>query len=416
MGRFFSDTVESALNDIYYQMWTGRGQEAFRGLEAASAAGDGDASALLARCYCGSQYVWDGLHFPEDDDKATELLRLSVKQGSALGALICLRTGDLTPELESEMPFGSLQEAFDVVLAKAEEGEPFCQYVIGNSYFWWDFLRIQGKTPEDFPDHDSMRDYLRENITKCEDWFWKAFKNGVFYGGNNLIRYYNNGDEDIVAPQPEKAADIDRIGAEYGYPNYQFGYALDLQKEKRYEEAIFWLNKALEHGEIKACYSLGLNYELGRGVEKDPARAAEFYAMGLDNHSDSPLCRNRLGALYYDGVGVPQDYDKAYQLLKWAYDDSKSTWGLYMLAECCAYGRGTEQNYAMARSYLDALDWESKYVNYLRGYLYARGLGGPEDIAKGVVFLQKAGDLPEAKEELKNYKKTFFGGKWVRRQ
>ena len=30
MGRFFSDAVETALRDLYYQMWTGRGREAFR--------------------------------------------------------------------------------------------------------------------------------------------------------------------------------------------------------------------------------------------------------------------------------------------------------------------------------------------------------------------------------------------------
>lgn len=44
MGRFFSSTVETALRDIYYQMWTGRGKEALQSLEQASAAGDGDAS------------------------------------------------------------------------------------------------------------------------------------------------------------------------------------------------------------------------------------------------------------------------------------------------------------------------------------------------------------------------------------
>ena len=42
------------------------------------------------------------------------------------------------------------------------------------------------------------------------------------------------------------------------------------------------------------------------------------------------------------------------------------------------------------------------------------GEGGPEDIAKGVSYLQKAKDLPEAQEELSHYKKNFFG-KWVRR-
>ncbi len=102
------------------------------------------------------------------------------------------------------MPFASIQEAFEQVLAKAQAGEPFCQYTVGNSYFWWDFLRIQGKSRDDFPSMDAFRSYLRENISRCEDWFWKAFRGGVFWGGNNLIHYYENGDEDLIAPQPEK--------------------------------------------------------------------------------------------------------------------------------------------------------------------------------------------------------------------
>ena len=183
MGRFFSDAVETALRDLYYQMWTGRGREAFRLLEQASDAGDGDASCLLARCLCGGQYVWDGHGFPEDGRRAMGLLHKSVEQGSALGVLICLRSGELKPYLEKKMPFSSLQEAFNIVLDKAEAGEPFCQYTIGNSYFWWDFLRIQGKKREDFSSQEAFREYLRENITKCEDWFWKAFQNGVFYAG-----------------------------------------------------------------------------------------------------------------------------------------------------------------------------------------------------------------------------------------
>ena len=48
------------------------------------------------------------------------------------------------------------------------------------------------------------------------------------------------------------------------------------------------------------------------------------------------------------------------------------------------------------------------------GVIYGQGLGVPEDIKKGVEYLQKAGDRQDAKEELKKYKKTLFG-KWVRR-
>lgn len=128
MAKNLSDEVKQGLRDIYYNVRTGRGKEAFALLEQASQAGDGDASCILARCYCGHQYVWVGHGFPEDDDRAIELMHRSVEQGSALGVLVAMRMGELTPELESKMPFSSLQEAFEQVLAMAEEGEAFCQY------------------------------------------------------------------------------------------------------------------------------------------------------------------------------------------------------------------------------------------------------------------------------------------------
>ena len=157
MGRFFSDVVEQALRDIYYDMASGHGQESFRRLEEASEAGDGDASALLARCLCGYQYTWAGHGFPEDDHRAVKLMHQSVDQGSAIGVLLSLRSGELAPWREKKMPFSSLQEAFDIVLAKAEGGDAFCQYTIGNVYFWWDFLRIEGKNKESFPNEEADR-------------------------------------------------------------------------------------------------------------------------------------------------------------------------------------------------------------------------------------------------------------------
>ena len=84
MAKGLSSEVKQALRDIYYQERTGRGKAAFSLLEKASAAGDGDASCVLARCYCGHQYVWSGHGFPEDDDRATALLHKSVEQVSCL--------------------------------------------------------------------------------------------------------------------------------------------------------------------------------------------------------------------------------------------------------------------------------------------------------------------------------------------
>lgn len=415
MAAVLSNEVKQALEDIYYNVRTGRGKEAFALLEKASAAGDGDASCVLARCYCGYQYVWGGHGFPEDDDKATKLLHKSVEQGSALGVLVALRSGELTPSVQKKMPFASLQEAFGEVEALAKEGDAFCQYVVGNSYFWWDFLHIQNKGKDSFPNQAEFKAYLKENISKCEDWFWKAFRGGIHFAANNLNRYYSQGDEDIIAPQPEKARDLWKIGAELGYPTHQFIYAQELEKAERYQEALHWYQESAAANNADAWFYTGLLYWKGLGVEKDQAKAVSCYEKELARDPNHMGGNNNLGRAYFLGEGVPQDYAKAFHYLSIAHDVRGSKWGVFYLAKCCFYGLGVPQDYGRALGYLNEMDWENKEANYFRGVIYGQGLGGvAADIPKGVAYLQKAGNFDKAKEELLHYKKTLFG-KWVRR-
>lgn len=416
MGQCFSDEVEQALKYIYYDLCAGKGAEGFALLEKASAAGDGDAACILARCYCGNQYVWSGHDFPEDDDKATMLIHKSVEQGSGIGVLVALRTGELTPSLEKKMPFGSLKEAFDSVLVKAEAGDAFCQYTVANSYFWWDFLRIQNKGRDTFSGEEEYKEYLRENISKCEDWFWKAFRGGMYLAANNLNRYYTQGDEDIIAPRPALAKNLFKDGAGMGYPIHQWIYADDLKEEGRHEEALSWYKQAAQGGQLECWFCVGLAYEEGEGVQQDLVYAAQCYEKGLAQKKDSGKrigCANRLGAMYYEGKGVEKDYAKAFQLLKYGYDHN-TKFGVCYLGKCYFRGLGVQQDYVKAREFLEQVDWNNKEAFYMLGAIYGQGLGVPADIKKGVEYLQKAGDNREAKEELLKYKKTFFG-KWVRR-
>ena len=110
MGKFFSDSVEKALQYIYYDNRLGgqRGQEGFDLLVQASEAGDGDADCILARCLSGPQYVWSGHHFPEDDQKVMKLLHRSIQRGSALGILVAKRSGAFTPVWQAKSPLLSL--------------------------------------------------------------------------------------------------------------------------------------------------------------------------------------------------------------------------------------------------------------------------------------------------------------------
>lgn len=413
MSKTLSKEVLSALEDIYYHERTGRGKEAFALLEKASDAGDGDASCILARCLCGYQYVWAGHGFPEDDDRATQLLHKSVEQGSALGVLVALRSGELKPAVKKTMPFANLQEAFDEVLQLAEEGNAFCQYVIGNSYFWWDFLKIQNKKKSSFPNQVAYKEYLKENISKCEDWFWKALRGGMYFAANNLNRYYKEGDEDIIAPRPEMAQDLFKIGAEYGYPIHQLIYAEALEKEGRKEEALHWFKEAAEGGQPGTWTEVGRRYWDGTGTQKDEAYAVQCFEKDIP--SGSVQAHNLLGKAYYTGRGTSLDYDKAFSLFSYAYNNG-SKWGVYYLAECYFNGWGTPKDYARALAFLDEVYWEYWGANYMRGVIYGQGLGVTQDIPKAVAYLQKAGNHTEAKEELKHYKKTLFGfGQWVRR-
>lgn len=416
MGKVFSDAVEKALTYIYYDLRAGKGAEGLALLEQASAAGDGDASCILARCYCGNQYVWGGHDFPEDDDKATNLLHKAVEQGSAIGVMVALRSGELTPSLQKKMPFDSLQEAFESVAAKAEMGDAFCQYTVANSYFWWDFLRIQGKGRDSFSNEKEYKEYLRENISKCEDWFWKAFRGGMYLAANNLNRFYGQGDEDIIAPRPEKAKDLYKTGAEMGYPVHQWIYAEELENEKRYEDALYWYKQAASGGQLECWFCIGYAYEEGRGTEKDLSYAAQCYEKGLTQKKDTGKrigCANRLGSLYYEGNGVEKDYAKAFQLLKYGYEHN-TKFGVCYLGKCYFRGWGTQQDYVKARELLEQVDWTNREAFYMLGVIYGQGLGVPEDIKKGVEYLKKAEGNQEAKAELLKYKKTLFG-KWVRR-
>ncbi len=411
MSRQLSSEVKQALQDIYYNERTGRGRAAFALLERASAEGDGDASCVLARCLCGYQYVWKGHGFPEDDDRAVELLHKSVEQGSALGVLVALRTGELPPEVEKKMPFASLEEAFEEALELAESGDAFSQYVVANSYFWWDFLRIQNRDRSSFSDQDSYKAYLKENISKCEDWFWKAFRGGVYFAANNLNRYYTQGDEDIIAPRPEKARDLWKTGAESGHPIHQAIYAEELEEAGRKEEALYWFKEAAEGGNPGSWTDVGRCYYEGIGAEKDEAYAVKCFEKDIPG--GNVRAYNLLGKAYFYGKGVSQDYMKAYELMSFAHDRG-SNWGVFYLAKLSFYGWGTAQDYGRALRFLNEMNWNYWEADYLRGMIYGQGLGVAADIPKAIACLQKAGDHPEVKEELRHYKKSFFG-KWSRR-
>ena len=414
MGKYFSDTVDNAIEAIYYTYDKERAAACLQSLADASNAGDGDASYILSRCTSGPQYSWKYHPFQENDEVTEQLIRKIILQGSAMGVLGAMRCGMLTPEMEEAMPFATLKEAWNTVYEKAQAGCLFAMNMIGNTYFWLDVVRIEGKGPNDFPSKEAFGQWLRESELKCIPWFEKAFRGGMGFAGRNLYNLYNDGDDGTFPPDKAKALELAKLGAELGYPNWQEQYAILIEKEDgRAQEALDLYFAAAKQGQLNAWYNVGKAFMEGKIVPKDCPRAMECFELGLED-PNAIGCANLAGKLLYLGQdGVPQDYGRAVQLFERAHA-LKNTWGNDMLGSCYLFGYGCQKDPARALQLFQEVDYSTNLLNYGLGTIYTQGLSVPEDIKKGVEYFQKCRNYAPAQEALLNFKKTLFG-KWVRR-
>ena len=170
---------------------------------------------------------------------------------------------------------------------------------------------------------------------------------------------------------------------------------------------------AAKQGQLSSWFYVGYAYELGKMGEKDCQRAMKCYELGLQD-PDQVGCANRSARLLFLGEdGIPQDYARAVQLFQRAHTLG-SNWGSSMLGLCYLFGYGCQKDPQLALQLLQDATGFLDMKNYGLGVIYTQGLGVPENIKKGVEYLQKAPGYAPAQEELLKYKKTFFG-KWVRR-
>lgn len=87
------------------------------------------------------------------------------------------------------MPFASLKEARDDVLGKAEAGHPFCQYMIGNTYYFGDCFEIDGIDPQTaFHDPDGLR---ADTARHALPWLEKALNGGLSDAAKNLYNLFS---------------------------------------------------------------------------------------------------------------------------------------------------------------------------------------------------------------------------------
>jgi TPR repeat protein len=117
---------------------------------------------------------------------------------------------------------------------------------------------------------------------------------------------------------------------------------------KNYQEAVRWLRKATDQGNIYAQYNLGLMYEDGDGVTKDYVEAAKWYRKAAEQ--GAVAAQDSLGRCYYKGQGVPQDYIEA---VKWYRKAAEQ--GFFPAQ--CGLGVCYHNGYGVPQDYVEAYKW-----------------------------------------------------------
>ena len=79
-----------------------------------------------------------------------------------------------------------------------------------------------------------------------------------------------------------------------------------------YETALKLLRPLAEQGDAKAQHKLGLMYNNGQGVPQDYVEAVKWYRMAAERCMAE--AQYNLGIMYANGLGVPQDYA---EVVKW---------------------------------------------------------------------------------------------------
>lgn len=122
--------------------------------------------------------------------------------------------------------------------------------------------------------------------------------------------------------------------------------------------ALAKLREAAQSGDANAQYRLGYMYANGLGIPQNNSKAVFWYHKAATQ--GEVTAQNALGTFYTAGLGVPQDYAHA---LYW-------------------YSKAAKQNYAAAQ--------------YGLGYLYEHGLGVSKNYDRAVHWYRKAAEQGDA--------------------
>ena len=182
-------------------------------------------------------------------------------------------------------------------------------------------------------------------------------------------------------------------------------------------DSVDLIVNAAESGDVESQYLLSKLYEIGElGLEKDDAKAGYWLKKAYDAGNLDARCD--VAGHYLEGSdGYPQDFDKAFSLLK---ENAKQKHPASMREIGRLYDQGfagfiTQDERQAFNWFLRAVDVDDSLAAVYLGYYYEMGKGGlKQDYAKAMTWYQK-GVSQFQPSAMNNIGVMYYHGKGVPR-
>lgn len=156
-------------------------------------------------------------------------------------------------------------------------------------------------------------------------------------------------------------------------PDAQYIVGSLYASQKNHDSANYWLGKAAENGNIKACYDIGERYNKGLGLSKNKRKALRWYKKASDK-GYAPA-QYEIADAYFYGYGVKKNFVKSFLFYKKAalqdYAPAQESLGIMH-----DFGQGVKEDDTKAFYWYKRAAKNNRTVGqYNLGCLYYGGLG-----------------------------------------
>lgn len=232
-----------------------------------------------------------------------------------------------------------------------------------------------------------------DGVEQNEDEAIKWYKLAAAHGQHEAIGCLN---DEYALDYSEEPLEWCIKVAENGGTDAQL-YLAELYDGDDFEESLKWYKLAAEGGNRDAIYHLGHIYYYGDGVEQDYKQA--YYWFDKDGFRKLPyyICAD----MYFY---VDKCYENAFRLYRSALEEDGVDFAAFKIGEMYYYGLGVEQDYHKAFEFLkhyngdfdeDFADEAPPIVHRMLGEMYKNGWGVEQNLEEAEKLFKAADKYSE---------------------